>query len=188
MVIHTQSANCSAAFTGLINSIWHFNCSWFGYSKVFNVDFQEFLSLRARRNEQRWALLLWYVGLFVNFVCVFEIVLKSSSSPKILTTGIYFLMPLKQEFLMFARRTSHLHLILQWDLYLDYHYNKRSHFAFLSIPGIFNAFSLDLCPPEYNMLISNLRWRQISTSQSFVSCWVSGLFNQFCETLSTAKS
>lgn len=38
MVIHTQSAFGFAAFTALINSIWHFNCSWFGYSKVFNSN------------------------------------------------------------------------------------------------------------------------------------------------------
>lgn len=44
MVIHAQSAFGSAAFTGLINSIWHFNCSWFGYLKVFNSNFLHFFS------------------------------------------------------------------------------------------------------------------------------------------------
>lgn len=44
MVIHDQSAFGSAAFTGLINSIWHFNCSWFGYLKVFNSNFLHFFS------------------------------------------------------------------------------------------------------------------------------------------------
>lgn len=88
MVIHNQSANCSPTFTGLINSIWHFNCSWFGYSKVFNWDFEKFLSLLATRNDHRCPF-VFYCGLLACFVKMdfCKIDLKGFSSPKVCLTG-----------------------------------------------------------------------------------------------------
>lgn len=72
MVIHTQSAFGSAAFTGLINSIWHFNCSWFGYSKVFNsnsLHFFIFCLLPLQKMNRDW----------IFYFCLFTIYLVNQS-------------------------------------------------------------------------------------------------------------
>lgn len=66
-----------------------------------------------------------------------------------------------------VKNMPHLLLILKRDLRFNYHYpdNEPSDLAFAFAPDIFNVLLLaslrsDLCPPQQNLHVSNLKWWQ----------------------------